>query len=304
MPDNTSSTDIDTLMLCANFAAMRTALGLVISTNVQAYDADLTTWAGITPGTGVGTALAVNVGSAGAFVVLNGAGGTPSSITLTNATGFPFATGGTGLVGPGNGGTGVNNGVSATLTLSNFPLTFTMTGSTTLGLPSTGTLATLAGSEGLTNKTINGMTITSSSGTFTLPNGVTMTGPGASGTVVTLAGTETLTNKRNTARITTITSSATPTINTDNCDCVTITAQAAALTSMTTNLSGTPTNFDQLEFRIKDDGTARAITWGASFATGTGTLPATTILSKVLHVWFEWDSVQSKWICASSGSEP
>lgn len=39
-------------------------------------------------GTGVATALGVNVGSAGAFVVLNGALGTPSSGTLTNCT-FP-----------------------------------------------------------------------------------------------------------------------------------------------------------------------------------------------------------------------
>ena len=38
-------------------------------------------------GTGVETALAVNVGSAGAFVVFNGALGTPSSGTLTSATG-------------------------------------------------------------------------------------------------------------------------------------------------------------------------------------------------------------------------
>lgn len=43
------------------------------------------------PGTGVATALGVNVGSAGAFVVLGGAGGTPSSLTLTNATGLPAA---------------------------------------------------------------------------------------------------------------------------------------------------------------------------------------------------------------------
>jgi len=43
-------------------------------------------------GTGVATALAVSVGSSGAPVVFNGAGGTPSSITLTNATGYPAAT--------------------------------------------------------------------------------------------------------------------------------------------------------------------------------------------------------------------
>lgn len=53
----------------------------------QAADADLTTWAGITPGTGVATALAIAVGSAGAPVVLNGALGTPSSGTVTNLTG-------------------------------------------------------------------------------------------------------------------------------------------------------------------------------------------------------------------------
>lgn len=41
----------------------------------------------VTTGTGVLTALAVNVGSAGAFVTFNGALGTPSSGTVTNLTG-------------------------------------------------------------------------------------------------------------------------------------------------------------------------------------------------------------------------
>lgn len=40
-------------------------------------------------GTGVGAALAVNIGSAGAPVLFNGVGGTPSSITLTNGSGLP-----------------------------------------------------------------------------------------------------------------------------------------------------------------------------------------------------------------------
>lgn len=82
-------------------ATLKTSLGLTIGVDVQAYDADLATWAGITPGTGIATALAVNVGTAGAPVVNGGALGTPSSGTLTSATGLPVSTGISGL------GTGV-----------------------------------------------------------------------------------------------------------------------------------------------------------------------------------------------------
>lgn len=147
--------------------------------------------------------------------------------------------------------------------------------------------------------------ITHSSGIITVSTGdlrVTTAGTNTA-SVATVGGTQTFTNKRNTKRITTITSSATPTINTDNCDCVTITAIATDITSMTTNLSGTPNNFDTLVFRIKDDGTARAITWGASFAAYGVALPTTTVISKVLTVGFIWDSVASKWGCVASAQE-
>lgn len=48
-------------------------------------------------GTGVATALAVNVGSVGAAVVNGGALGTPASGTLTNCSGLPIASGVSGL---------------------------------------------------------------------------------------------------------------------------------------------------------------------------------------------------------------
>jgi len=101
-------------------------------------------------------------------------------------------------------------------------------------------------------------------------------------------------------RTTTETSSATPTINTDNIDIHTITAQAEAITSMTTNLSGTPVNGQKLIIRIKDDGTARAITWGASFASRGATLPTTTVLGKYHHIGLIYNSTATIWDCVAA----
>ena len=63
-------------------------------------------------GTGVPTALGVNVGSAGAPVLFNGAGGTPTSMVGTNITGLPISTG---LTGAGTGVlTALANPINAT----------------------------------------------------------------------------------------------------------------------------------------------------------------------------------------------
>lgn len=74
-------------MTTGSSISLTSATGLPISTGVTGL------------GTGVATALGVNVGSAGAFVTFNGALGTPSSATLTNATGLPIS----GITGLGTG---------------------------------------------------------------------------------------------------------------------------------------------------------------------------------------------------------
>lgn len=130
---------------------------------------------------------------------------------------------------------------------------------------------------------------------------VSVTLPGTADTLVGRATTDTLTNKRVTPRVTSITSSATPTVNTDDTDFVDITALAAAITSMTSSLSGTPTIGQKLIYQIKDNGTARAITWGASFAAKGAALPTTTVISKLLTVGFIWNG--STWGCVASAQE-
>lgn len=118
-----------------------------------------------------------------------------------------------------------------------------------------------------------------------------------SGTVLGTSDTQTVTNKRITRRVVSVTQSATPTSNTDNADVFSMTGVAQAVTSMSTNQTGTPVAGDTLIWEITDNGTARALTWGGLYEASTVPLPTTTVISTLLTVGFRWNA--SKWRCVA-----
>ena len=95
-----------------------------------------------------------------------------------------------------------------------------------------------------------------------------------------------------TPRVQTVASAATVTPISTN-DLVTITAQAAALALA--NPTGTWDEGQPLMIRIKDNGTARAITYGTNYRAIGVTLPTTTVLSKTTYIGLIYNSTDTKW---------
>ena len=112
-------------------------------------------------------------------------------------------------------------------------------------------------------------------------------------TFVDTATAQTLTNKRVTPRVGTVASGATITPTADLSDVYTVTALAAAATIAAP--SGTPTNGQRLLLRIKDNGTARALTWNATYRVIGVTLPTTTVANKTIYVGCIYNSADSVW---------
>lgn len=118
-----------------------------------------------------------------------------------------------------------------------------------------------------------------------------------------ISSTNILTNKDISKRLVSVNApGATPSTNTDNVDIAEFTGINATITSMSTNLTGTPRNGQFFEYIFLDNGTARPITWGTSFANGgLVNLPTTTIISVVLRVLLQYQTIASlnKWVCVA-----
>lgn len=110
-----------------------------------------------------------------------------------------------------------------------------------------------------------------------------------------LTGTETLTNKRINPRVVSTASTATLTPDVSTGDEFDLTAQAAALSIA--NPTGTPVNGQKIIIRIKDNGTARAITWsGTQYRASTDlAFPTTTIINKTMYIGLIYNSADTKW---------
>ena len=95
-----------------------------------------------------------------------------------------------------------------------------------------------------------------------------------------------------TPNIQTVVSAATVTPTFTN-DEVTITAQAVAL--FLANPTGTPVDGKNLVIRIKDNGTAQAITYDTQYRAIGVTLPITTVISKTIYLGLVYNLTDTKW---------
>jgi hypothetical protein len=161
----------------------------------------------------------------------------------------------------------------------------------------TGTNAATFTASAIVGTTINATTGFQVAGAATSGNVLAGNGTNFVSTApaVSLTNTATLTNKRVPPRIVSAASYTTNTgtsLDFSTSDEFVITAQAGAL--LFNNPSGSPSEGEKMIIRIKDNGTARALTYDTQYRPLGNALPTTTIINKTLYMGFIWNAVDTK----------
>jgi hypothetical protein len=185
-----------------------------------------------------------------------------------------------GTIQPAYGGTGLTTFAGANNALYS-------TGASTLVA---GTLPVAAGGTGLTSYTLNGVVYASGTGTLTTGSALTFDGTnlGVGG-----AFSGAITSSRINPRSSSSASPATITPDIQANDQYSVTALANALTINAP--TGTPVDGNKLLFRILDNGTARALTWDATYTAIGTTLPTTTTVNKTTYVGCVYNANNTRW---------
>lgn len=270
--------------------------------------ANITGGAGITVTNGSGTIQISAVGG-GAVSSVDASGGT----TGFSFTGGPITTAGTltmaGTLAVANGGTGSTTAANARAALS-----AAKSGAVTasdITMTSARLLGRITAATGAIEEVTAGATLLLAAGSLgvaSVPNALTINNGGAgsasgqifNGSSALTISYNTIGAQPSTPRIQTVASAATvtPTFSDDE---VIITTQAVALALA--NPTGTAAEGYGIVLRIKDNGTARAITYGTQYRAIGITLPTTTTINKTLYLGMIYNATDTKWDVVSISQE-
>jgi len=246
-------------------------------TSVSGTTGRITSTGGNTPvidlASGIATAGTTGSSTLIPVVTIDTYGRVTSISTASNPQGTVTSVTGTSPVVSSGGATPAISMAAATASVDGY---LTATDWNTFNNKGSGSVTSVATGTGLTGGPIT------SSGTISIDS-----------TVATLTGTQTLSNKRIDPRVTTAAtaSSLTPSIAT--ADVYAYTALASGLTINAP--TGTPLDGDKLIFRLLDNGTARALTWDATYTVIGTVLPTTTVISKTTYVGCIYNANNTRW---------
>lgn len=117
-----------------------------------------------------------------------------------------------------------------------------------------------------------------------------------------ISSTNTLTNKFITPQVQSVADAGgtlTPVSITNDVVIATALSQATTIAAPT----GSPVQGERLVIRLKDNGTARALTWNAIYRAIGVTIPTTTVISKTVYCGFIYNSTDTKWDCVAVAQE-